>query len=207
MAKARDMMAAAHSGQSGIDQLNANSKYVGMNNAELNTRAFMSTLRQNENHNEAPLAYNSWNGFKKGKPIVFTTDSYEDNPEAYAHHPGANPDNGKVSAAGAYQIMKASWGKTSKSFSPENQDRWVLNKIFNKEERNAGKEVMSGDVNAMILKLRSEWRSLPGPQTQFHSNTVEKVEELFKKNVSNELNGNSIIALPVGTTLNGIVKQ
>ena len=193
-----------------IKDMNANSRDVGMTNEELNTRAFLSTLKQTENNAEKPLPYNTWNGFKKnGTPQTFTDKKYEDAPEEYADHPGPNPNHGKNSAAGAYQIMKGSWNQSDskfyrskygiKDFSSTSQDRFTL--VLIKDKRNALEEVKAGSLDEAIKKLAKEWRSLPGPKTQFKSLTVDKVKAMFKQNVSNELNGNSNIALPVGTTL------
>ncbi len=46
---------------------NKNSRDVGMTNEELNTRAFMSTIKQAENHFNDSLPYNAKHGFTKGK--------------------------------------------------------------------------------------------------------------------------------------------
>ena len=55
---------------------------VGMNENELNTRAFLSTLKQSENAGNAPLGYNVlYTG------ITFTEHTYEEAPGDYAAHP------------------------------------------------------------------------------------------------------------------------
>jgi len=212
IAKAREMFSAAHNGASDIEALRSISKDVRMTNEELNTRAVLSTLKQTENHGEKPLAYNAWNGFNKdGSVQLFTKDSYTDNPGAYAHHPGANPNNHNKRAAGAYQIMlEPTWNNSPirdlyglKEFSPINQDKFIIQLI--RFQVHGLTEVKSGDINSIVEKLRGTWRSLPGPQTQDNL-TMKKVSDLFQQNITNELNGNSNLAIPVGTTLNNLPK-
>lgn len=187
--------------------LNKISTDVGINNAELNTRAFMSTLKQAENHGESALPYNATNHFTKGKVNTFTDKTFEEAPDDYADHPGDKSKTGS-SAAGAYQILGWVWNSDDNKkrkekyditdFSPQSQDKFILATI--KDKRKALELVKSGNLDEAVKKLSKEWTSLPGASQQGLS--LDKLKELFKQNVSNELNGNGNIALPKGQTLN-----
>ena len=193
--------------------LNKISTDVGITNAELNTRAFMSTLKQTENGGNAPLGYNSKHGFTKGKVITFTDKTYSEAPEDYENHPYEGDERAKGgTAAGAYQILVKSW-KNDKDpvvnrirekygitdFSPENQDKFIIGTIDIK--RKALSDVKAGNLHEAIQKLKLEWSSLPGG-SQSHGLTEDSFKGLFKNNLSNELNNKSNIALPKGQTLN-----
>jgi muramidase (phage lysozyme) len=203
--KAVEMMTAAHNGQNGVDQLNANSKYVGMNNAELNTRAFLSTIKNTEGGGDGSLNYNSSAGFQKnGRFNVFTNNTYTNAPEDYANHPGFV--NGQTSsAAGAYQILKGSFKNfqlqdpSIKDFSPVSQDKIAL-LILN--YRKAIPDAEAGNLSELARKLTirkggEQFASLPGGSQQ--TVTMDQLRVLFKKNLSKELNNKSNIATPVGT--------
>jgi hypothetical protein len=75
-------------------------------------------------------------------------------------------------------------------FSPKSQVRGALILIRN---ANAAQDLLSG----LSDKLKTQWVSLPGGSDS-HKLTVDKLSEFFKKAISNELNGKSNIALPVG---------
>ena len=188
--------------------LNKLSVDVGMSNGELNTRAFMATLKQAENGGNAALGYNSMHGFTKGKVNTFTEKSYEDAPEDYAFHPYKDKQGG--SAAGAYQILKNSWDNKSDiqnvrirakynitDFSPINQDKMTLAILADKKK--SLNLIFSGDIHAAIVKLKNEWSSLPGA-SQSHMD-LKTFDKLFKGNISNELNNKSNLAIKKGATL------
>lgn len=141
---------------------------------ELNTRAFLSTIKRTENAGGDPLPYNSWNGFVDGKLRLFTTSTYEADPKAYSAHPG-KPKNKKgeelaSSAAGAYQILRTSFNayqvqdKSITDFSPTNQDKVVMDMIA---FRNALDDVAKANLTEASRKLTirrggEQFASLPG---------------------------------------------
>jgi len=182
------------------------SSAVGMTYKELNTRAFMSTLKQAENGGGTYLPYNTWNGVNKNGPILFTKESYDNAPQKYETHPGMRKKTDGTdigSAAGAYQIMYDSW--TDKDvgakkygvddFSPLSQDKFIYLTI--KYKLKAADVVANGKIEEAVKKTATEWRALPGEKTQSNI-TIEKIKELFRQNVSNELLGITDIATPKG---------
>lgn len=178
------------------------SKPVDITFEELNTRAFMSTLKETESGNNGALDYNAWNGVSKktGKVNTYTDKSFEESSEDYADHPGKRSGG---SAAGAYQIMKKSWvdphvGAKAfgiENFSPKSQDKFILMTITKK--LHAYNAVSTGDIVKAIKLTATEWRSLPGPKTQ---STLDEsaVKDIFKANIAKELRGESNIATPKG---------
>lgn len=197
--------------QFNIDQANKLSIDVGMNEDELNTRAFMSTLKQTENAGNDALPYNSLHGFKKGKLLTFTDKSYKDAPEDYTEHPYSSKRTKSGTASGAYQILKYSWKNQNdpiiskirdeysiSDFSPVNQDKMVLGIIDIK--RKALEIVKFGQTHKAINLLKSEWSSLPGGSQSHLSLNI--FDNLYKQNISNELNDKSNLAVPKGETLN-----
>ncbi|ANE51374.1 RHS repeat-associated core domain-containing protein [Flavisolibacter tropicus] len=193
-----------------VVDLNKISIDVGISNAELNTRAFLSTLKQTENHGNDPLPYNAMHGFIKGKLKTFTDKSYEEAPEEYKNHPYEGKKGG--TAAGAYQLLRPTFNAQKKSnplvkdFGPNGQDYAVLG-ILNTPGIDALEPIKAGDLNTAIKRLikdkwgNTQFASLPGGGQEASDMTMDKLKELFKKNVSNELNGKSNISLPKGETL------
>lgn len=158
---------------------------IGMTNDELNIRATLSTLKQTEaGELNKPLDYNAWN-----EGYNFTEKTYEEEPEAYKEHPGANPNSkhpkGRTSA-GAYQFLKRFY--TGGDFSPITQDKEAI-KLMGKRGVSAAK---SGDIIKIKEALSGKWTSL-----KFWP--VDKLKSVFKKNLSEELNRKSKIAAPVGS--------
>ncbi len=182
------------------------SKDVGMSEEELNTRAFMSTLKQAENNMKSSLPYNAWNGIDRttGKVYLFTKKSFNESPEDYKTHPGKR--NGGGSAAGAYQIMFASWmdpwvgaeAYKVKDFSPLSQDKFIFLTI--KYKLKAFECISNGNIDVTINKVATEWRALPGPKTQSKI-TVDDIKQAFIKNKSKELLGESDIETLKGELL------
>jgi muramidase (phage lysozyme) len=195
-----DLIGKVNRGEAGGGKLLNASSAVGMKNEELNTRAFMSTLKQAENGGNSPLPYNAWNGLHRGMPILFTEKSYEESPHDYNDHPGKRAGG---SAAGAYQIMKDSWIDTwvgakkfgVNDFSPTSQDKFIYLTI--KKKLKAADVVAEGDIDSAITMTATEWRALPGPDTQSNL-TKARIKELFKNNISRELSGTSDIATSKG---------
>ncbi len=184
-----------------------NSKAVGMTNAELNTRAFLTLLRRSEHDGEEPLAYNAL--FGGG---TFTDKSYEENPKGYTDHPmkpvkkwGLTAD-----AAGAYQILGKTWKNVIKplnkpaDFGPKEQDRAVLTLINEQEKYNTNKagtlnDIKSGNIESAISKLKGTWTSLPGAKEQLID--MSQARDIFKESIRNELRGQSAIATQQGKLL------
>jgi muramidase (phage lysozyme) len=199
-AQAYVMMTAAHSGQNGVDQLNANSKYVGLNNAELNVRAMLTTIRRTEGHGEL-TAYNVRYGGE-------TFDPAEGHPGTFKFREKIKGTgiNGKKaeyhmvphSPAGAFQITeptfnsyKIAWNLTD--FSAPVQERVAIAKM---KDRNALTAVENGNWASALSKLRNEWSSLPGgvqPGMKLNNVLID-----LKTNVSNELNNKSVLVTPQG---------
>jgi RHS repeat-associated protein len=190
--------------------LNKISTDVGMNNAELNTRAFMSTLKQTENHGNDALPYNAMHGFTKGKLNTFTDKSYSEAPEDYKDHPYEGKKGG--TAAGAYQLLRPTFNAQKKSnplvtdFGPNSQDNAVLG-IFNTKGIDALEPIKAGNWDLSVQRLikdkwgNTQFASLPGGGQEASGMTMDKLKELIKKNISNELNNQSNISLPKGSTL------
>jgi len=160
-----------------------NSTSVGMNEAELNLRASLSTLKQTEaGRLNEPLDYNNWNNNKN-----FTEDSYAKNPKAYSTHPGTNPDSGS-SAAGAYQFLKRFYNESD--FSPQNQDRAAVNNMTSSSYSAA----LSGNMVNFKETTEERWTSLKHWK-------VPELQKVFTYYIVKELSGNSIIKTPVGRLL------
>ena len=153
---------------------------IGLSNEELNLRASLSTLKQAEaGQSNAPLDYNSWN-----HGYTFTADSYQDNPQAYASHPGYNTHSGS-SAAGAYQFLKRFY--TQPDFSPINQDKAAV-LLMTKDGYNAA---VSGNMDAFISANKSRWTSL------LHW-SADSLQSVFLRCRAKELQEQSDIATPIG---------
>jgi RHS repeat-associated protein len=177
-----------------------------MSNSELNTRAFMGTIKQTENAGNAPLDYNVTHGKReKGRWIVpeFSQNSCEDCPSDYADHPYRGTENN--TAAGAYQILrptfllyKAAFPEDIVDFSPRSQDLLVLH-IF--EESGAFESIKKGDLRqaANILTLPPiQFSSLPA-NGQGGNLNFDQLRQLYKSNLSIELQGKSNLAIPQGS--------
>lgn len=173
-----------------------------MTNAELNTRAFMSTFRAAENFSAGkPTEYNFLYGKKEDGGGTFTDLTYAEKPEDYKDHPRkfivSWGNKQAQSPAGAYQINVLTWDDIKDKagvtdFSPKSQDAFAKYLIYQRAEF----EIKTGDVERAIEKLNGRWSSLPGGKHQQINMT--KAIELFKKYLNRELNGISIIETPVG---------
>lgn len=73
-----------------------------MTNEELNTRAFMATIKQAENQDNTALPYNAWNGFSGGNVKTFTDKTYEEAPDNYVDHLNNNQSKKGNSTSGAH---------------------------------------------------------------------------------------------------------
>ena len=174
-----------------------NSTDIGMTEAELYTRAFLTLIRQAEaggtkNREEIanPLDYNIRYG-------NFTFDSYSKHPNILYSGTGYNIPS---TAAGAYQFKYETWLSLNlNDFSPENQDKGALILIKRQEIQGKNephkigviKDVQTGNVENAIYKLKGTWPSLPsGSQEKI---TIDEAKIQFKKNVANELKGSTVI--------------
>ncbi len=166
------------------------SKKANIDNDELNTRAFMSTIKEMENHGHGELSYDIWN--RKAKMPNMSD------------HPGTRTftENGvqkSSSAAGAYQIMASTWNATTGAepkiktkygitdFSAESQDLFVLGLIDMK--RHLLDDVKAGNIEKVFnsSEMRNEWTSTPGASQEGMS--IDDGLSTFKKKVSLELQG------------------
>lgn len=112
-------------------------------------RAFFRVIRQGESSQDDAIAYRMIVGGK-----LF--NSFADHPRIFG-----TPTS---TAAGAYQITKTTWDWVRqqmglKDFSPASQDAAALGLIA---YRGALLDVVAGNMEAAIPKLRKEWTSLPG---------------------------------------------
>lgn len=185
------------------------SKDVGMTNDEMNTRAFLSMIKQAENRGNEPLKYNVKH-FVKGKVANFTNKTYEEAPEDYKEHPykgkrGSTPAGAYQTLNPTFQLYKKAFPEDITDFGPKSQDKITLG-IF--AETKALLDIKNGNLYSAVKKLTSkpvQFASLPGGG---QSNMgMASVRKLFKKNIALELSGNSNIALPKGETLNSIPKR
>jgi len=173
------------------DFLKKNTIELGMTNAELNVRAFLSTITEMEG-----AGYN----------IKIGGDTFEGD-----NHPGGQylNINGKrtyVSAAGAYQIVeKTSEGLISQNdninnFSPENQDRMAMQIMKNMQ--NSLTDVKNGKFEIAVKKLTGQtgkwvqWAALPGGDAK--SKPMSKFYEILEKHKIKELKGNSGVRISQG---------
>ncbi|MFN0201243.1 MAG: RHS repeat-associated core domain-containing protein [Bacteroidia bacterium] len=183
------------------------SQALGMTNEELNTRAFMSTLKQTENHCGEALPYNAKHGVNQDGIITFTDKTYEEAPEDYANHPYA--DSKGASAAGAYQLLRSTF-KTQRGtnpnvtdFGPNSQDYAVIG-VFGTEGVDALEYIKSGDLAPAVQRLtkdkwgNTQFASLPGGGQEKKGFTMEGFQKMFKQNFVRELNNDSNISLPKG---------
>jgi RHS repeat-associated protein len=159
---------------------------TGLTNDELNVRSTLSTIMQVEaGRLNPPLNYNSW--FGTGN--VFTSDSYESNPKAYAKHPGMHL-NPKGSAAGAYQFLERYY--TGTDFSPFSQDKAAIG-LMGKKGLSLAK---SGDIVEFgsLMGSTQKWTSFPNW-------TNAQLKSEFNKSRVNELSGSSRVGTPLGQLL------
>ncbi len=188
-----------------VGELNKISTDVGMTNEELNTRAFMSTIKQAENHFNGSLPYNAKHGFTNGKLNTFTDKSYDEAPEDYKNHPYVNSKG--ATAAGAYQLLKGSFrnqlekNKYVTDFGPQSQDQAAIG-IF--KDSKAFDNIMKGNFSeAMKSLVKDPWdnvqfASLPGGGQEKPGLTESDVLKAIQENKANELKGTSDIATPKG---------
>jgi muramidase (phage lysozyme) len=184
---------------------------VGMKNEELNLRAFMTTLKQTENHCNDPLPYNAKNGFTNGRLNTFTDKSYEVAPEDYKNHPFENVARGGT-AAGAYQILRSTFRQQLRDnprvidFGPNSQDYAVVG-IFSTNGIDALEYIIIADLDMAVQKLikdrwgNTQFASLPGGGQEKRGFTMNDLRQMFKENVIRVLGGRSSVSAPIGKLL------
>ena len=188
----------------GYSVLLSNSTSTGMTLEELNTRAFLTTVRQAEKSStstvsQEPLEYN----------VNYGGGTFSD----YSKHPNktVKKDGYTSDAAGAYQIMGKTWTSVCiplgkyKDFKPETQDQAALLLIKEQDKNNprangVWSDIQNGRVLTAAKKLNGTWTSLPGGSQKKMSDAEFNKE--FRENFINELNGTSKIATPQGQLLN-----
>lgn len=131
-----------------------------------NVLAFLRMLRTGET-TQTEDAYRWLFGSTVAKPKLL--DNFADHPRVrtYEAYDGQFIKNGKIdytTAAGAYQITESTWEGLVRNygftqFDPETQDLAAVALIL---EKNALGEVIAGDIEGAIVKLRPVWASLPG---------------------------------------------
>lgn len=134
-----------------------------------NVRAMLRVIRQGESSQNDAIAYRMIVG-----RIGAQFSDFRDHPRIFG-----TPTS---TAAGAYQITKTTWdwvrGKMNlPDFSPASQDLAALGLIA---YRGALLDVLAGNVEAAIPKLRSEWTSLPGAkENNKAAGDMENAKRLF----------------------------
>ena len=181
---------------------------VNITSEELNTRAFLTTIRNAEADGNAPLSYDTQYGGGKFKGSDLNKDGNITSAEKFADHPrefitkwGLTMD-----VAGAYQFKSSSWDNVASklglsSFSGENQDKGALQLIrwqqqYNPRASGVIHDITSGNASSAFTKLNGTWTSLPGGNEELINSSQAK--GLFNANRASELRGNSVIATPIG---------
>lgn len=128
------------------------SDMIPINYGAPNLNAFLKVLRLGESDDDYSALYGggSFSSFAQ-HPAIRTTS----NPD-----PFQGSDNSH--AAGAYQAQPGTWRDFMASegqcdFSPSNQDRFA---VWDIKRRGAYSDVLMGDIEAAMYKLRAEWTSL-----------------------------------------------
>lgn len=166
-----------------------------LTNAELNFRAVMGVM---QTHEGGYGEYYKWNG---GSYFTFE--------EAINGHPGEVTN--RTSAAGAYQILLASWNEKYtgakfrqkygiKDFLPTSQDKFTVATIKDKITVKAYELISTGQFKKAYEKMAGEWRFIPGKKSQSNV-TMEQLLIETNTQIIRELNGLSPIKTPVGELL------
>ena len=121
-----------------------------------NVRAFLAAIRRGE----GTAGVNGYRTIFGGRLF----DSFADHPRVYVPWVDKGGIQRTSSAAGAYQIIVATWDRVAKKlalpdFSPASQDAAALELI---RQRGALADVQAGRLSAAVAKTRAEWASLPG---------------------------------------------
>jgi lysozyme len=140
-----------------------------------NVLAFLAMIRQIEG---GAQGYNAL--FGGGR-----FESFADHPrtvvEIWGRDNAGNPKLYRSSAAGAYQIMRATWDDIrgrigATDFSPEAQDAAAVALI---KRRGALADVAAGRFNEAVAKVRKEWASLPGAGYNQPEQPLARVRNIY----------------------------
>ncbi len=143
--------------------------------ANVNVKAFLKVIRYAETKCEDNRAY-----YRLYGGGTFTDTSEHPLPSSKAI---VDKKGNRHSPAGAYQITHPTWEEAkdygiAQDFAPTSQDRIAIHLI---QSSGALSDVLKGDVEKAIPKLRGRWSSLPGAKQQ--QITMEKARLLFSKYV------------------------
>lgn len=160
-----------------LDQANAFlQEWTEMNKtnaaADPNLYAFLGMLRVSEG-TAGPNGYRTLVGGS-----LFS--SFADHPRVLIPLPNLGI---KSSAAGAYQILRATWDGVSRKldlpdFSPLSQDAAAIELI---RQRGALGDVRAGRFAVAIQKCRKEWASLPGAGYGQRENSLARLEAAYRQ--------------------------
>lgn len=141
-----------------------------MNQADINTAAFLRLIRFAEHHKDSDDVYFMLYGGRQR----FTDTSRHPNRAvtAWGH---------TSTAAGAYQILYSTWKEAKDKgvvidFSRQSQDKLAIARI---RDRHALTFVQQGEIANAIPLLRKEWTSLPGAMQS--KMTMDEAQKLFAK--------------------------
>lgn len=153
--------------------------------ADRNVRAFLRVIREGESSQDEQ-AYRWLFGSKRSNPKLF--GNFADHPriKTYEAWDGQFIANGKLdftTAAGAYQILASTWDRIQKrhplpDFSPASQDEAAVYLI---DGRGALADVLAGNIEAAIVKLRHEWASLPGAAHNQPKQKLDRALEVYRE--------------------------
>lgn len=137
--------------------------------AEPNIKAALIMIRYGES-SVMPEAYQWLFGSTAAKPLLFESFADHPNVKTYERYDGQFLRNGKrdfTTAAGAYQITNTTYRALVKQygfsdFSPDTQDLMAVALIL---EKKAVSDIVAGNIELAIIKLRPIWASLPGATT------------------------------------------
>ena len=150
-----------------------------------NVTAFLATLRYSEGTANQPDPYAVCYGY------THTVQDFSDHPAVTHEWDGVPLDNLgpryvglKSTAAGAYQIIKATWLRAKAAlhladFGPESQDAaavWLIDK------RGALDDIKAGDIASACAKLWPEWASLPGSTAGQGGRRLDQLAQAFTDN-------------------------
>lgn len=111
-------------------------------------------------------------------------DSFADHPRQYWPYTNQAGQLVRSSAAGAYQIIVATWDKLRArlglpDFSPASQDAAAIELI---RECGALEDAKAGRIEAVARKCRGVWASLPGSNVSQPTRSIEQVIAAFNTN-------------------------
>jgi muramidase (phage lysozyme) len=142
--------------------------------------AFMRVIREGES-SQGPEAYYMMNGGK-----LFTKANGFISDLTNIPHPGFIVKPGTSTAAGAFQVVRGSWGHMSRFrdlgenavMTPANQEKVALALLA---WRGALPAVMRGDIETALKKIPDEWEAFKPAKMIQQGKTVAHYKAVFKK--------------------------